>query len=764
MTETTAGPAIAATRTPPLFVIAVFTSAALVFMVQPMVAKLVLPQLGGSPAVWNTSQAFFQMALLVGYGYAHFLQKLGSVRRQITVHIVALVIAALVLPLRISGLLGETSSTAPTLWLLGVLTLSIGLPFAILSATAPLVQAWYARTMTGQGAKEPYALYAASNLGSLLALLAYPIVMEPLMTLHAQRYSWSGGYLAFVLILAALAVLVWRRAAAATAGDVDVTPPAPAMPAPSRTQRLIWIGLAAIPSSLMLGVTTHLATDVASAPFLWVAPLALYLVTFIIAFQTRPLIPPHMALLLQGAALPACIFLLPMQGNGIALVLLIHLACFFLTALVCHQALVARRPDPAHLTVFYLCLSIGGVVGGSFNAFLAPFLFNTVLEYPLVLVLAGLARPRGGRPRATWELATLVAAAIGCVGAVVMVHSLDGLTESQMFTVKTLLFAPLLAAFLLRRYGLVFTVVIAALSFAAHTAGDRMDVISTERSFFGVLRQSRSVEPRMGGEMRLLAHGTTLHGAQATDPRYRCRPLVYYAPETPIGQVFTTAEAMRPALRVGAVGLGTGSVAAYTRPGDHLTFFEIDPLVIKISGPGGDFSYTTECARGTVDYVLGDARLTLDKQPDASFDILLIDAFSSDAIPAHLLTVEAMRGYLAKLKPDGVIILHLSNRNLELRTPAMAVAKAAGGSWLMQRHNADPASPRLWESGEDAVIVGRSGAALAAYEADERWSRPDPGAARPWTDDYTNLAGALVAQLKHRWEAGRALAKAESRR
>ena len=217
-------------------------------------------------------------------------------------------------------------------------------------------------------------------------------------------------------------------------------------------------------------------------------------------------------------------------------------------------------------------------------------------------------------------------------------------------------------------------------------------------------------------------------------------------------------------IAIGAVGLGTGTVSTYVRPTDKLTFFEIDPLMLRIATDPKNFSYISACADGPIGFVLGDARLTVTRQPNDSFDILLIDAFSSDAIPAHLLTVEAVRTYLTKIKPDGVVILHLSNRNLELRTPAMAVAKAAGGSWLMQRHNADPASPRLWESGEDAVIVGRSGAALAAYEADERWSRPDPGAARPWTDDYTNLAGALVAQLKHRWEAGRALAKAESRR
>eukprot|EP01035_Chromulina_nebulosa_P057309 gene57309-78525_t len=256
------------------------------------------------------------------------------------------------------------------------------------------------------------------------------------------------------------------------------------------------------------------------------------------------------------------------------------------------------------------------------------------------------------------------------------------------------------------------------LLFTANAVGDRADVIQTDRSFFGVLRQTRTEVPGLGGEVRMLAHGTTLHGAQAKDPRYRCRPLVYYAPETPIGQVFTSWQAMSPALRIGAVGLGTGSVAAYVRPRDHLTFFEIDPLVVRIAHTSGDFDYTTNCAKGLVDFVLGDARLTLEKQPADAFDILLIDAFSSDSVPAHLLTVEAVKGYLTRLKPNGVLILHLSNRNLELRAPAMAVAQAAGGYALLQRHNKDWNTPNMWESSEDALIIGRSAAALAPWEAD----------------------------------------------
>lgn len=734
----------AASISPALFAITTFTSAGLVFLVQPMVAKLILPLLGGSPSVWNTSMAFFQTALLAGYGYAHLLQRFGSVRLQAMVHVGALILAALTLPLHVSGVFGEPSSNHPSLWLIGVLATSIGLPFAVLSATAPLVQAWHARTIHAETGAEPYVLYAASNLGSLLALLAYPILVEPLSTLRGQTMGWTIGYGGFVLLMATLALFVSRARAAVIEAPVE-----DAGPAPTWRQRLVWIALAAIPSSLMLGVTTHITTDVASAPFLWVIPLALYLVTFIIAFSDKPVMSFETTLLFQAAAVAACATILPFKNANFILQLGVHLAAFFLTALMCHQALVARRPKPAHLTEFYLWMSFGGVVGGSFNAFLAPVIFSSVWEYPLVLALACLVRPGAG-PIQMWRWATFVVAVATAVGAAI-VAGLHGVVGDWGLVVKALLAVTTVSAFVLRRRTIMFFGLIIVLSVASETIGDRVDVRYSWRSFFGVVRMSEMPVPAMKGQVRMLSHGTTLHGAQAQHPDYDCRPLVYYAPETPIGQVFVRGYNGEKPLRIGAVGLGTGAVAAYTRPGDRLTFFEIDPMVIRLSSDPKYFSYTTKCAGGKIDYVLGDARLTLSKQPNDTFDILLIDAFSSDAVPAHLLTVEAMKGYLAKLKPDGVLIVHLSNRNLELRSPAMAVAEAAGGFSLIQRHDAPDGSPPLWESSEDALIVAKTLSALAPYEADKRWSPSDPTAARPWTDDYMNLIGAFYAQLKIMW-------------
>ncbi|HEY2359258.1 MAG TPA: fused MFS/spermidine synthase, partial [Phenylobacterium sp.] len=655
-----------------LFALTVFASAALVFLVEPMVAKLVLPRLGGSPSVWNTSLAFFQTALLAGYGYAHALQRIRSLRVQALLHGAALLAAALTLPLRINELVGPPSSNHPTLWLLAVLAVSIGAPFAVLSATAPLVQAWHARVYGEGEGKEPYVLYAASNLGSLLALLAYPLIVEPGLTLHMQRLGWSGAYFAFILLMGSLALAVIR------AGGVSAPVRTETIAAPPITwrERLAWVGLAAIPSSLMLGVTTYITTDVASAPFLWVLPLALYLTTFIIAFQAKPAIPRDLTLTLQAAAVAACAAILPFTNNSFAIQLPIHLAAFFLTALMCHQELVARRPDPARLTEFYLWMSVGGVVGGAFNAFLAPVIFDNVWEYPLVVALSCLVRPWGDGKVDRFAVAMLILGVVGGVASPILntfaaphIYAkpiVGGFTQVDAFElgVRVCLGAAVISAFLVRNRALLFFTVIVVLSMGSNAAADRANTTQSWRSFFGVVRQSETQVPALGGPVRMLSHGTTLHGAQAADPRWRCNPLVYYATSSPIGQVFLAQQREKPALRIGAVGLGTGSVSAYVRPGDRLTFFEIDPLVIRISSDPAHFSYTTRCAKGPVDYVLGDARLTLAEQPTDLFDILLIDAFSSDAVPTHLLTEEAVRGYLTHIKPDGVLILHLSNRNL----------------------------------------------------------------------------------------------------
>jgi len=714
------------------FVLAVLLSASLVFTVQPLVARLLLPVLGGAPAVWNVSLAFFQGALLLGYGYAHLLQRLKSLRSQAIVHMAALVLAAVVLPLRVEHGLSDPPSGEPILWLVAELALTVGAPFAALSATAPLLQAWFARTQPG---RNPYALYVASNAGSLAALLAYPLIIEPLMPLGEQRWAWTFGYAAFVLLAAGLSLRL-RDAGALETPAVRAAPPV------SWGRRIAWLLLAAAPSSLLLGVTTHLATDVASAPFLWIPPLALYLLTFVIAFQSRPWVGRRTALILQAISVPGAAVLLPFPTSSWPLAAASHLAAFFVTALVCHQALSARKPPKARLTEFYFWISLGGVLGGSFNAFVGPAIFDRIWEYPLVLVLAGLARPWGrGRPPA-WLLAVM-----GVVVVSAIVASLPGPAGQQPGVVVRLALAAACAgAFVLGRRALLFTAALACVFVGAERLSDREGYHHAERSFFGVHRIATQQDRELGPVLTL-TNGTTLHGAQATSPTFRCRPLTYYAPATPIGETFGAMQRAQPRLNVGVVGLGAGSVASYGRPGDRMRFFEIDPLVAAMSRPGGWFSFLSQCARSPHDVVLGDARLKLRDEPAGTYDLLVIDAFSSDTVPTHLLTREAIAEYLRLLKPDGLVILHLSNRNLALTPFAAAGARAAGGLPIVRLHYRQAGASQLSESSSEVMAVGRTPASVARLAANGGWSVP-PADAPAWTDDRTAVVQALWRRLR----------------
>ncbi|HRO32960.1 MAG TPA: fused MFS/spermidine synthase [Brevundimonas sp.] len=740
--------------TPALFALAIFTSASLVFVVQPMVAKLVLPMLGGSPSVWNTSMVFFQAALLGGYAYAHLLQRIGSIRIQVGVHLALLVAAALFLPLQISGLLGEPDPGAPIGWLLATLALSVGAPFGVLSATAPLLQAWYARVRAGHAdGQNPYVLYAASNLGSFLALLAYPLLIEPLATLGGQRGGWSVGYGVFILMVAALAVVVWRSRDAA-----EEPPPLAVSPPIAWMDKLKLVLLAAAPSSLMLGVTAHLSTDVASAPFLWVVPLALYLLTFVIAFQTRPALPLWLTLSIQGALAAACIMLVAFRTGFWPMLFAIHLATFFFTALMCHQLLAERRPAPDRLTEFYLLLSLGGVVGGAFTALLAPVIFKTVWEYPLVLVLVGLARPWRRDPVQRREIIGFVAALLIAVSPAVLsaVFQADWDLawafnrmvdwDMQQLTI-TILGGAAIGAFLLRDRPPAFVILLAAMALTSHYIARGYDARLSERSFFGVMKVAETNDPRLGGPVHVLMHGTTLHGAQPRNGANACLPTLYYAPSTPIGQA-ALAQRQKPGAVIGVVGLGTGALAGYKRASDTLTFFEIDPLVDRLARDPQWFTFISDCAEGPVRTVLGDARLTLGKEGRGTYDLLVIDAFSSDAVPTHLLTQEAIQLYLDLLKPDGVVVLHLSNRNLEITLPAQAAAQALKVPALHQIYRESTDAPEMAEASTEALILSPTEAGLAAYRADGRWNQLQETDVRPWTDDYVNLIGSLWRHIR----------------
>jgi SAM-dependent methyltransferase len=730
-----------------LFAATALTSAALVFMVEPMIAKMVLPQLGGSPAVWNACMAFFQAALLAGYLYAHLLQQLPRISSQIVTHLALLAAASLVLPFGIDGAFGAPGVGAPVVWLLKVLTLSIGAPFAILSASAPLLQAWYVRSaVQASEAGNPYILYSASNLGSMLALLSYPTIVEPSLSVHSQSTGWSLGYFGFGVLMATIGMVVWRKTLPAPVGATQSIGAASVANAePSWRARLQWLALAAVPSSLMLGATTYISDDVASVPFLWVIPLALYLLTFIVSFQAEPAISNERALLWQVVFVTMAAALLCISTSSLATHLFVYTGAFFFSALVCHRRLADSRPDARHLTEFYLCLSAGGVLGGMFNAFLAPQIFSSVAEFPLVLAAAVLARPWDGASLSRTSIAG-TAIGIAAVAAIALVPD----TRQTLYVPVALAVAGAAAAASVSKKTALFAMTIGAFCLeAVLVPPDREMNLLAARSFFGVYRVTSGIDPAMG-RLHLMFHGTTIHGAQALTPAERCRATTYYAGTTPLGQALANVLSRHPRAHVGVVGLGVGTLATYTRPGDRMRFFEIDPEVQTIAQDRRYFTYLSDCAKGHIDVVLGDARLTLARERPADFDLLMLDAFSADTVPTHLLTVEALRLYLGLLKPDGILVLHLSNRNLALEAPVAATAREIGAIALMQDFAPPKSATVFGVTPTQAMLIAKSRDAASGFIGDKRWRPARDDGARPWTDDYSNVFGALLRKAMGR--------------
>jgi SAM-dependent methyltransferase len=739
-------PAAAARRSPagvlPLAAAAILISAFLLFSVQPMFTRMVLPVLGGAPGVWSVAMVVFQALLLAGYAYAHWLQRRFAPATGALVHLALMAAATFALPIGLTALIGPPPPGEPVAWLLGAFALSAGLPFFAVAGNGPLIQAWFARS-GHRHAADPYFLYAASNLGSFAALLLYPLAIEPALGLGQQSAAWSALWAALALTIAAAAVSLAR----AGAGEAELRASTPASPAPRLARKVEWAAIAFVPSALLVAVTAHISADIAAAPFLWVAPLALFLLTFVITFQRRPWLKHALVLRL----LPYAVAMLAAAAYGglqfrAAATLGLHLLAFFLIAMAAHGTLVRRRPAAEHLTSFYLWMSLGGVVGGVFAALAAPVLFDTVAEYPMLLV-AGLAipylawrrRPRIGLREIGWG--ALAAAAIVVIRhlardpSLVVPAMVAGLT-ALFFCVVVWRRRPL------RVVGLI-AVVFVAEAFLPIARAPTESV----RSFFGVHR----VVTTETGDFRLLLHGTTLHGAMRLRDREgrpveRPEPTTYYHPQGGLADAIRAAQQGRPAIRVGAVGLGTGSLAWYARPADSWTFFEIDPDVVEIARDPNRFRFLANAPPVAV--TLGDARLTLQAVPAGSLDLLVIDAFSSDAIPVHLLTVEALRLYAAKLAPGGRLALHISNRNLELASVVAANAAEAGLTAVIRRDR--DVAPAEQRTASDVVILAADPASLAGLGAGWKPLAREPGV-RAWTDDYANV----FAALWRRWVEGR---------
>ena len=718
-----------------------FLSAALLFTIQLIFSKMVLPLLGGSPAVWTTCMLFFQIVLLVGYAYAHGASEILPFRRHAPLHLVLLALSLLLLPVALAPGWRVPEGEAPILWLLGLLAVSLGAPFFLLSTTAPLLQRWFSRT--GQpGAENPYFLYAASNAGSLLALLSYPTLVEPSLTLEDQRRFWSWGYWILCAAVGLCAAAAWRAPDRASAPDGRRAPI-------GWGDRLRWTVLAFVPSSLLLGVTSYISTDIAAMPFIWVIPLFLYLLTFVLVFARRPWFP------LEGAARLQPWLMVPIvlswfwgiRGASLGF-LALHLLVFFVIAIVCHGELARSRPPVSGLTEFYLWLSVGGALGGVVNGILAPVLFRSVAEYPLALLAGSALMPlrlsAGSRPnRIAGPAMALLAGVALALGAWLVGNPRDetgAITTAAIVPISIACAVATASCLALRSRPRLFTASLIAILVASLIAPpDRDPVLHAERNFFGVHR----VKAEHGGRYHTLYNGTTLHGAEAEAPQSKCEPLTYYSRGGPLGHAFAGLPA-RAGRRVGVVGLGTGSMVPYARQGEDWTFFEIDPAVERIARDPRYFRYLTDCA-GDVRVVRGDGRLALARVPDATFDLLVLDAFSSDAIPVHLLTREALAVYRAKLAEGGAILFHLSNRHLRLAPVLARLVRDAG--WTV-RFGATPGSgeaPAQFVVGALWAVAVRDEQSLGALAHDSAW-RPlsADSADRVWTDDYSNVWGAMA--------------------
>jgi hypothetical protein len=725
------------------FASTLFLSSALLFLIEPMVGKMLLPVLGGTPAVWNTCVLFFQAVLLAGYGYAHLVTRWRDERQHARVHVLLALLPIVVLP--VSVLAGDRPPTTdqPALWLLGRLLRGVGLPFFVLSSTAPVLQRWFARS-GHPAARDPYFLYAASNAGSLLALLAYPLVVEPLWALGEQSRLWAWGYIWLVVMVTVCAAVLRARAPA----TVSKSPAGHVHPIALRLglrRRLRWVFWAFVPSSLMLGVTTHITTDLAAVPLLWVVPLALYLLTFVLVFARQPVVPR--AWMLRGlpfVLLPVAV-LLYAQVQALRWVLIpLHLLAFFVVAMVCHGRLADDRPPPAFLTEYYLWMSVGGVLGGLANAVVAPLVFPAVFEYPLVLALACLALPRQAEGPSGWrDRARDIAWPLALGGfTLLIVLALRFIGWSQTVGMVVLGYVvPAMICFSFQHRPLRMAAGFAGLVAVNGLHGSLREgrLLHIERNFFGV----KQVRLAPDGRFRLLVHGGIVHGSQSTDPARRGEPTAYYHRRGPLGDIFGLLEGRGAYRRIAVVGLGAGTVACYARPGQHYTFYEIDPAVQRIAEDARYFTYLAEC-QAPYRVVLGDGRLTLATAPDGDYDLLILDAFSSDSIPAHLLTREALELYLAKLADGGVLAFHISNRYLNL---APLLGNLAAERGLVSYHRAERARSVDGDSGwipSEYVVMARRRSDLGGLPDDPEWRRLTPSrAAGVWTDQYSNLLSVL---------------------
>jgi hypothetical protein len=749
-----------------LFAFSLFISALLLFWIEPMYAKMILPLLGGSPSVWSVCLVFYQAVLLLGYLYAHLITKRFGMRQQVVVHLSLLWLTLITLPIAIPEGWTQSMESSPIRGLSMLLLISVGMPFFILSTTAPLLQRWFAFTRH-PWSRDPYFLYSISNLGSIIALFGFPILAEPILTLAQQAKGWSLGYVVLAGLISICGMILLRSSGLISQNrnlGTEAESQGPTFASGSHDtlnirQRIRWVLLSFAPSSLLLGVTNYITTDIAAVPLLWILPLALYLITFILVFAPKAVVNHKAMVWLQPFVLLPLIVLMSFFKGSNAMqwfFIPLHLFSFFVTSMVCHGELANSRPSTLHLTEFYLWLSFGGVLGGIFNALAAPLVFNSLAEYPLVMILSFFLRPRlesdkeNLRERRRDLILPLIFTAIlggltfsvSPFGHELYRQFLEGSPKMGVVLIA-IIFSSLgvvLYSFSRRplRFGLGAGGFILAFSI---WGGGQNQVLYSERSFFGVIK----VENNPNAGLNLLFHGTTLHGAQNLDPSHRREPLTYFHRTGPLGQIFEAFSLRKGRKQVAVIGLGTGSMAGYAEPDHHWTFYEIDPAVEKIARNPRYFTFLTDCP-AKVDVVLGDGRISLTKASDFQYDLIIIDAFSSDGIPVHLLTREAINLYLKKLAKNGILAFHISNRYLNLQPILGTLAGDSGlACFVREDRKIDKAQEKIKKTGSIWAVMAHRVADLGKIGKDDRWTplQIDPEA-RVWTDDFSNIMSVFI--------------------
>ena len=712
----------------PLFLATIITGSFLLFLTQPMIARMALPRVGGAPAIWNSAMLVYQLLLLGGYTYAHWLSKLRP-RRQVGVHVVLFGLASWWLPIGLTTALPPLGAM-PTLWVPWFLFASIGPLFFIVSAQAPLMQRWYALE-TSRG--DPYPLYAASNLGSFAGLVSYPLIVEPLMPLHLQSWLWTAIYALLVLLVAACALTV-------PGGAVEAVPEETAPP-PTTRQIAAWIALAAVPSGLMLSTTTHLTTDIVAMPLLWALPLGLYLLSFVVAFagRRRPaefltVLAPLIILIAGGLA-----FANGTQNPFFAATL--GLLLLFVVAVALHTELFRRRPAVGHLTKFYLAMSFGGMLGGLFCAIVAPLVFDWAYEHPLLVIAAAVLVPQ--YVLVPWPKAYTFLLGVSLP---LIAFIMSFVTERWLFAwgpvwsmLGSVVVSLLALACLGRRWSFAAALAALMLSYGGWSTLYQSAEGMRTRSYFGIYQ----VTTRYDGTARVLTHGTTLHGIQNLVKGLETVPTTYYARRSGVGYALTNANALYgPHARIGIVGLGSGTLACYHQAGQRWTIFEIDPAMVQVARHR--FSFLSRCAPDAR-IVLGDARVSLRHQPENSLDILALDAFSSDAVPMHLLTREALADYGQVVQPTGLVLFHISNRYLDLEPVVADIAAHGGWTSAMMIYEPTPEEQDLNATLSVWIALSREPTAidrLIALSGNDaaNWMRVrrKPGFSG-WTDDHASI-------------------------